>query len=113
MVTHWVRRLMQHKPSVSWQDASTIDVEALVAAIDELEARGGTKDFEIFGAKAFDAAGWATEGIGTDGFGLMVGFFFIAFLGPLALPLPPASVEAFVAPLNSSTTFLACFANLA
>ena len=73
------------KPLVRWQDASTTDVEALDAAIDELEAGGGTEDLEVFGAEAFDAAGWATEGIGTKGFGLLEGFFFIACLGAPAL----------------------------
>jgi hypothetical protein len=90
-------------------------VEAFAAAIDELEAGGGTEDFEILGAEAFEAAGWATEGFGTDGLGLLAGFFCIAFLGALALPLPlaPASFEAFVALLNSSTAFWACLASLA
>ena len=45
------------KPSVHWQDASTTGVEALAAAIDELEAGGGTEDFEILGDVAFEAAG--------------------------------------------------------
>ena len=101
------------KPSVRWQDASTTSLEAFVAAIDELLAGGGTEDFEILGVEAFGAAGWATEGFGTDGLGLVAGFFCIAFFGALALPLASASVEAFVALLNSSTAFLACFCNLA
>ena len=45
------------KPSVHWQDASTTSVEAFAATIDELEAGGGTEDFEILGAEAFEAAG--------------------------------------------------------
>ena len=101
------------KPSVRWQDASTTGVEALAASIDELEAGGGTEDFEIFGAEAFEAAGWATEGFGTDGLGLVAGFFCIAFFGALALPLASASVETFVALLNSPIAFWACFCNLA
>ena len=91
------------KPSVRWQDASTTGVEAFAAAYDELEAGGGAEDFAALGAEAF----------GTDGFGLLAGFFCMAFFGALALPLAPASAEAFVARLNSSTAFLAYFCNLA
>ena len=90
-----------------WQDASTTDVEVLDAAIEELVAGGGTEDFTILDPEAFEAGGRATEGFGTDGLGLVVGFFCIAFLGapalPLPLPLSPALVDAFVALLNSST----------
>jgi hypothetical protein len=91
------------KPSVHWQDASTTGVEDFAAASDELEAGGGAEDFEALGAEAF----------GTYGFGLLAGFFYMAFFGALALPLAPASTEAFVALLNSSTAFLACFCSFA
>ena len=58
------------KPSVRWQDASTTDVEAIAAAIEELVAGGGTEDFAILGAEAFEAADLAIEGFGSDDFGL-------------------------------------------
>ena len=48
------------KPLGRWQDASMTGVEALTATIEELEAGGGTKDFEILGAEAFEALGLAT-----------------------------------------------------
>jgi hypothetical protein len=78
---------------VRWQDASVTGVEALAAAIEELDDGGGTEDFVTFGTEAFAVLGWASEGIGTVGLGLCAGFFCIAFFGALALPL--ASAEAF------------------
>ena len=69
-------------------------------------AGGGAEDFVALGIDAFEVVGLATEG-----FGLCAGFFCIDFFG--ALPLPLASVEAFVTLLNSSTAFLSCYASLA
>ena len=50
------------KPSVRWQDASMTNVETLAAAIDELEAGGGTEDFEIFDAESFGAEAFGALG---------------------------------------------------